>query len=94
MDFFGAPSTISDETKLLEIEHKLSDSFFVILSDVWLDSTRVLNKLEKLFKGFSMDDTVIPLAFILNGNFTSKPYNYDSDDYQKYKGYIYSSLII
>jgi DNA polymerase epsilon subunit 2 len=86
VDFFGSPDTISDEARLLEIEAKLSDSFFVILSDVWLDSVRVLNKLEELFKGFSLEDTVLPLAFIFNGNFISKPYTFDADDYQKYKG--------
>jgi DNA polymerase epsilon subunit 2 len=85
VDFFGSPDSISDEGRLLEIEAKLSDSFFVILSDVWLDSARVLSKLEELFKGFSLEDSVLPLAFIFNGNFISKPYTFDSDDYQKYK---------
>lgn len=65
-------SRLQDE----ELEHG-PDGMFVILSDVHLDDLNVLEKLEKLFRGFDDvegddDDGPIPLpVFILMGNFAS-----------------------
>ena len=70
-DLFGAIPTLSELSKLREEEVKHGeDGLFVLLSDVHLDDTRVLEKLEKLFEGFKGFD---PLpVFIFMGDFASK----------------------
>lgn len=44
------------------------DSMIVFLSDVWLDSPTVLEKLQTLFMGYS---ECPPYAFVFCGNFLS-----------------------
>ncbi|KAJ3041234.1 DNA polymerase epsilon subunit 2 [Rhizophlyctis rosea] len=68
---------------LSKIELGMTDVSLIIISDVWLDSPKVVMKLRELFEGFS--NAVLPLAFIFMGNFTSTPYIYNSTDHQKYR---------
>lgn len=54
----------------LEIEDLPPDAMMVFLSDVWLDSAKVLDKLRVLFAGYSQAP---PTCFVLAGNFLSRP---------------------
>ncbi|XP_022796492.1 DNA polymerase epsilon subunit 2-like [Stylophora pistillata] len=73
VNFFGGPSSTSlkASAKLKAIERENHNAMFVILSDVWLDQPKVMEKLRALFSGYS---TMPPAMFILCGNFTSEPY--------------------
>ncbi|KAI8927186.1 DNA polymerase alpha/epsilon subunit B-domain-containing protein [Entophlyctis helioformis] len=83
VDYFGAPRFTEDSTTLMRIEQNTKDMSFVFISDVWLDQTRVLDKLRMLFQGFS--DAIVPLAFVLMGNFSSTPYIYNGVESKRYR---------
>nr|KAJ3422015.1 DNA polymerase epsilon subunit 2 [Polyrhizophydium stewartii] len=84
VDFFGG-ARFTDETAVLQrVESGAEDVSIVILSDVWLDQTRVLDKLRVLFDG--MTQTTARLAFVLCGNFSSAPYIYGGAESKRYKG--------
>ncbi|GFN97139.1 DNA polymerase epsilon subunit [Plakobranchus ocellatus] len=72
INFFGGPSPIQVKTssRLAKIEAENTEVMFVMLSDVWLDDSRVMEKLNTLFMGYS---AFPPTAFILCGNFLSSP---------------------
>ena len=73
INFFGGPSAVcaKSSNKLKQIEEENEDAMIVILSDVWLDHVKVMDKLKVLFAGYSQ---MPPTCFIFCGNFTSKPY--------------------
>uniref|UniRef100_A0A7N6FET6 DNA polymerase epsilon subunit n=1 Tax=Anabas testudineus TaxID=64144 RepID=A0A7N6FET6_ANATE len=73
MNFFGGPSTTSVKAsaKLKQLEEENEDAMFVIVSDVWLDSVEVMEKLNVMFSGYA---AMPPTCFILCGNFSSAPY--------------------
>lgn len=76
MNSFGGPgseSTKSDEI-LLNYEKQNENAMFVFLSDVWLDDSTVLDKLQTMLTGF---ESIAPIAFVIGGNFCSKPYGSD-----------------
>ena len=52
-NFFGGPSTMSVKAsaKLKQLEEENEDAMFVVLSDVWLDSVEVLEKIHLMFSG-------------------------------------------
>lgn len=58
--------------ELIEMETKAKNSRFVILSDVWLDQPKVLERLKMLFEGFNAQGN-LPELFILMGPFSSNP---------------------
>jgi len=68
---------------LKKIEENSKDVMLVILSDVWLDRTDVLLKLEQLF---STAEKVVPTAFIFFGNFMSESGSADCIASTKLKG--------
>jgi DNA polymerase epsilon subunit 2 len=81
INFFGGPSDIScksislnstqDSTlHLNDTTQAPADSMIVFLSDIWLDSPKILNKLQTLFIGYS---EFPPHAFVICGNFLSNP---------------------
>ncbi|XP_059179397.1 DNA polymerase epsilon subunit 2-like isoform X2 [Physella acuta] len=72
INFFGGPSSIQvkSSNRLAQIEAENTDAMFVLLSDVWLDHPKVMEKLNVLFKGYS---DFPPTAFIICGNFLSSP---------------------
>lgn len=53
VNFFGGPSTTSVKAsaKLKQLEEENEDAMFVIVSDVWLDSVDVMEKLNLMFSG-------------------------------------------
>ncbi|RUS31919.1 Pole2 protein [Jimgerdemannia flammicorona] len=83
LDFLGTPGPIVDETILEQEEKANSDIAFVIISDVWLDQPKTMSSLRTIFEGYA--DALVPLAFILIGNFVSKPFLYSGTDSIKYK---------
>ncbi|CAH1262221.1 POLE2 [Branchiostoma lanceolatum] len=73
INFFGGPSATCAKasTKLRVMERENEDAMIVFLSDVWLDDSKVMEKLRVLFTGYS---EICPTAFVLCGNFTSSPF--------------------
>ncbi|KAI6654541.1 DNA polymerase epsilon subunit 2 isoform X1 [Oopsacas minuta] len=73
INFFGGNSSACPKAsaQLRDLEDTLVNSFFVVISDIWLDIPQVLSKLKVLFDGYSDNP---PTAFILIGNFSSEPY--------------------
>ncbi|XP_068608394.1 DNA polymerase epsilon subunit 2 [Brachionichthys hirsutus] len=73
VNFFGGPSTTSVKAsaKLKQLEEENADAMFVIVSDVWLDSVEVMEKLHLMLSGYA---SMPPTCFILCGNFSSTPY--------------------
>ncbi|KAJ3613886.1 hypothetical protein NHX12_020130 [Muraenolepis orangiensis] len=53
LNFFGGPSTTSVKAsaKLKQLEEENDDAMFVVLSDVWLDSVEVMEKIHTMFSG-------------------------------------------
>ncbi len=79
----------------------------VILSDVWLNQPRVrllfcsllitfvrqvMEKLRDLFHGYASND-IIPIAFVLMGDFSSEPFAYSGSSAAQYQGthFVYNS---
>jgi len=70
-DLFGAIPTIAELSKLQEQEvNHGEDGMFIILSDVHLDNSRVLERLEKLFEGFEEFEPLPVFCFM--GDFAAK----------------------
>lgn len=69
MNFFGGPSTIAVKAsaKLKQLEEENEDAMFVIISDLWLDSVEVLEKIQTMFSGLmhfsSVFDCTKPFVF-------------------------------
>lgn len=72
-NFFGGPADFCPKTcsKLALLESQQSDAMFVFLSDVWLDSPYIINKLRELFSGYN---AMPPYAIVMMGNFLQNPY--------------------
>ncbi|XP_020781748.2 DNA polymerase epsilon subunit 2 [Boleophthalmus pectinirostris] len=73
LNFFGGPSNLSVKAsaKLKQLEEENEDAMFVLVSDVWLDSVEVMDKLNLMFSGYA---AMPPTCFIFCGNFSSAPY--------------------
>ena len=71
-DIFNSIGSLSELEKLRdqEIEHG-QEGMFVVLSDVYLDSPSVMEKIEQMLQGYC-DFSPLPI-FVFMGNFTSKP---------------------
>ncbi len=71
-DIFNSIGSLSEFEKLREqeIEHG-QEGMFVVLSDVYLDSPSVMERIEKMLAGYSSFDP-LPI-FVFMGNFTSRP---------------------
>lgn len=75
LNTFGGKSrtSLKNSKALLKIENDNRDGVIVFVSDVWLDSPKVMDRLKKLFAGF---DDYPPIAIVLIGEFLSCPYTY------------------
>lgn len=70
----------------MRVKEELQDLNFFFLSDVWLDHSRTLPGLQKIFDN-CVENSFIPKLVVLCGNFTSKPIAYGSgSDIQIYQG--------
>jgi len=85
MDFFGHASKTLDASQLMAMEAEAEEAMFIILSEVHLDKTQVLNKLEILFAAF--EDQVVPTLFVLAGSFTSRPVGQGGETVESYASY-------
>lgn len=56
VNFFGGPSTTSVKAsaKLKQLEEENEDAMFVLVSDVWLDSVEVMEKINIMFSGLAL----------------------------------------
>ena len=82
VDFLGLPKPLIEKEVLKFTEQENNGIMFVTISDVFLDQPKVMIALRKMFEIYA--ETVVPLAFILMGNFSSKPFSYTSsqDEYR------------
>lgn len=78
-NLFGGHFEPTNLPKLLKMEQEAEDTFFVLLSDVALDSSRVMAALRYLFQSY-VDDGFVPTLMVLMGNFLSHPFGQDVDD--------------
>lgn len=71
INFFGGPNDVNCKSisNLKSIESSM-ETMFVVLSDVWLDSPKVMEKLHTILSGYC---DAPPYAFILCGNFLTEP---------------------
>eukprot|EP00002_Diphylleia_rotans_P027978 TRINITY_DN5634_c0_g1_i4.p1 TRINITY_DN5634_c0_g1~~TRINITY_DN5634_c0_g1_i4.p1 ORF type:complete len:326 (-),score=44.20 TRINITY_DN5634_c0_g1_i4:3-980(-) len=69
-DFFGAGLSSKDSATLVALERQREDGIIVILSDVWLDQPKVMDKLKRLFSGY---EELHVSMFVFMGNFSSNP---------------------
>lgn len=69
-NYFGGPSKISlrNNERLKHLELRKQDGMLVFMSDIWLDSPKVMGKLDTLFMGYSSSP---PPVIVLMGNFQS-----------------------
>ncbi|KAJ3199668.1 DNA polymerase epsilon subunit 2 [Dinochytrium kinnereticum] len=74
---------LEDHDSLREIELKSTDATIVFLSDVHLDSPKVLSKLRELFEGYST--AILPLMFVLIGDFSKSSFFPNAESLQSYK---------
>ena len=59
------------------------DLIMIVISDLWLDQPRVLEKFQRLLEGYTESEW-IPMAFILMGDFISEPFAYNGNMSEKY----------
>lgn len=78
-NLFGGQFDANDAAHLLKIEEKSLDTVFLLISDVALDSSRVLAGLGRVWNGF-LEDGVIPSMIVLMGNFLSHPFGQKPED--------------
>lgn len=71
VNYFGGPQDLSCKSSAaLSQAQSTADTMIVFLADVWLDSDKVMEKLQTLFIGYS---ECPPYAFVMMGNFLSDP---------------------
>ncbi|XP_056151477.1 DNA polymerase epsilon subunit 2 [Lampris incognitus] len=73
INFFGGPAntSVKASAKLKQLEEENEDAMFVIVSDVWLDSVEVMEKITIMFSGYA---AMPPTCFIFCGSFSCAPY--------------------
>lgn len=70
VNFFGGPGELNCKSNIaLSQAVGTDDAMIVFLSDVWLDSPLIMQKLQTLFIGYS---ECPPHAFVMCGNFLSE----------------------
>uniref|UniRef100_A0A8C9W4P3 DNA polymerase epsilon subunit n=1 Tax=Scleropages formosus TaxID=113540 RepID=A0A8C9W4P3_SCLFO len=67
INFFGGPSStaVKASAKLRKLEEENENAMFVFVSDVWLDSVEVLEKIRTMFSGYSAMTSLKALADII-----------------------------
>eukprot|EP00971_Amphidinium_carterae_P024931 492134-Amphidinium_carterae.1 len=80
---FGGNLTRDQAEKLHEYEIGNEDDMHVVLSEVHLDSSKVMEKLYDLFMGY--ESAGPPKAYILMGSFCSKPFVQTAEGIKSYR---------
>lgn len=70
---------------------KKHQGFFIVLSDVHLDQSKVLAGLRSVFTGYEKAG-LIPSVIILCGNFSSAPFLFDGVSTISYQSMFYAIL--
>jgi DNA polymerase epsilon subunit 2 len=83
-DFFGCAPSQKVANSILDWENTRSETSIYVLSDVWLDSEKVIRSLKLMFARFN-DNGVIPDVMILCGNFMSRDYGQHFSDFETVK---------
>ncbi|KAJ2772236.1 DNA-directed DNA polymerase epsilon, subunit B [Coemansia nantahalensis] len=81
-NFFGGTPSLRTDAQLRAAEVG-NDGGIVFLSDVWLDRPETMDALQTLFEGFS--HAAPPIAFVLAGDFASRPFVAGSGDTAQYR---------
>jgi len=76
LNYFGGVTNATEQPVLTQLEYDQDDAMFVVVSDVWLDKPQVLERLRRMFEGYSTLEQ--PPIFVLMGNFLSQPYGAES----------------
>jgi DNA polymerase epsilon subunit 2 len=84
-DFFGSSMKFDASSVDLNAIESDPNQLMLIVSDVWLDQSGVLQKIRELLAGYSLSG-IVPLAIIFMGDFLSEPFAYDGTTAKKYKG--------
>lgn len=82
VNLFGGQLPMRTDMQLRAIE-VANDNGIIILSDVWLDKPATMEALHTLFEGFS--HSTPPIAFILIGDFISRPFVAGSGETSQYR---------
>lgn len=83
--FFGSRASIQELDVFSHMfETEQQDATIVLLSDVWLDRTLVLQKLDFIFRVYE-EEMVIPKMFIFMGSFLSYKFGSSYQDRVKYE---------
>ncbi|XP_071700833.1 DNA polymerase epsilon subunit B [Rutidosis leptorrhynchoides] len=81
LDYFGSGTITKDESKqLAEMESMAVNEMFVVLSDIWLDDEKTMEKLETVLDTYE-NEVIVPSLFVLMGNFCSRPFNLSSSSF-------------
>lgn len=72
-DMSEATNFAEPQHELHQMEIQAQKARFVILSDIWLDQPKVLDRLKTLFDGFNASQGSLPELFVLIGPFSSNP---------------------
>ena len=74
VNLFGGPVELTEEIVVNTVGTVPDDASIALLSGIALDNPETIEKLNILFSGFEECDA-IPSAYVLVGNFTSRPFN-------------------
>lgn len=76
INFFGGPSTtaVKASAKLKQLEEENEDAMFVMVSDAWLDSVEVLEKIHTMFSGLDsrISKNLLKTSKLVNASDTVK----------------------
>jgi len=80
---FGGTLTDEQLNVLEDSEPDNAEGFYVVLSEVHLDSVRVLERLSDLFLGY--EESTPPTAYVFMGSFTSLPFVGTAESVRSYR---------
>ncbi|KAK4052790.1 DNA-directed DNA polymerase epsilon, subunit B [Microbotryomycetes sp. JL201] len=85
-DFLGIGGlSLQQEADLVDAE-QVHETSFVMLSDLHLDSHKVMTALRQMFEVYEqLEDAEKPTLFVLCGNFRSRPFLYDGEATREYQ---------
>ncbi|GAA5968677.1 hypothetical protein JCM11641_007722 [Rhodosporidiobolus odoratus] len=81
----GALSATEEADMILAEQSPAHETSFIVLSDLHLDSAKVLDALRDVLGVYNdMDEKSIPKLFVLCGNFRSRPWLFDGEAMREY----------
>ncbi|GAA6030941.1 hypothetical protein JCM8097_008948 [Rhodosporidiobolus ruineniae] len=81
----GALSAVEEADMIVAEQSPAHETSFIVLSDLHLDSAKVLTALKQVLGVYNdMDEKSIPKLFVLCGNFRSRPWLFDGEAMREY----------